>query len=98
MSEAGGARELQARADAILEAFVGDVSAEEAALGLAWLLNRAATRLHNVARAEAAVRKEQPTWPAWAQLQNAARGLVLQASTVRDLAGRLATPREQAEG
>jgi hypothetical protein len=98
MSEAGGARELQARADAALEALVGQASAEEAALGLAWLLNRAATRLHNVARAEAATRKEQPTWPAWAQLQNASRGLVLQASTVRDLAARLAAPHEQTDG
>jgi hypothetical protein len=48
------------------------------------------TRLHNVARAEATARKNQPDWPAWAQLQNAARSLVLQASTCRDLALRLA--------
>jgi hypothetical protein len=53
------------------------------------LVNRAGTRLHNLARGEAAAHKDQPEWPAWAQLQNAARGLVLQASTCRDLASRL---------
>ena len=91
MSEAG---EAQARADALLDEYVSQASSSTAAVELAWLLNRAATRLHNLARAEAAARKDQPAWPAWAQLQNAARGLVLQASTVRDLAGRL--PRENA--
>jgi len=41
-------------------------------------------------RAEAGARKDQPDWPLWAQLQNASRSLVLQASTCRDLAARLA--------
>jgi hypothetical protein len=54
------------------------------------LANRTVARLHALSRAEAAARKDQPDWPAWAQLQNASRTLVLQASTCRDLALRLA--------
>jgi hypothetical protein len=49
-------------------------------------------QLHTLARTEAARRKDTPGWPAWAQLQNAARSLVLQASTCRDLARRLPPP------
>ena len=79
--------------DALLKSLVEGVPAEEAALRLASLLNRAAARLHTLARAESAARKEQPDWPTWAQLQNASRALVLQASTCRDLAQRLAGPR-----
>jgi hypothetical protein len=48
------------------------------------------TRLHNLGRTTAAARKAQPDWPLWAQLQNASRSLVLQASTCRTLAARLA--------
>ncbi len=76
--------------DSLLEA---DLGPEETAARLATLLNRAAARLHTHARAEAAARKDQPEWPAWAQLQNASRTLVLQASTCRDLAARLAAQR-----
>jgi hypothetical protein len=83
------ARDDQAAADRLLEGLVADRAAEEAALALAVLVNRAVARLHSLARAEAAARKEQPDWPVWAQLQNASRGLVLQASTCRDLATRL---------
>jgi hypothetical protein len=54
------------------------------------LANRTVARLHALSRAEAAAHKDQPDWPAWAQLQNASRTLVLQASTCRDLALRLA--------
>ena len=62
---------------------------KEAALALAVLANRAAARLHTLSRTAATERKAQPDWPAWAQLQNAARTMVLQASTCRDLAARL---------
>jgi hypothetical protein len=61
----------------------------EAAHLLAVLVNRAVTRLHSLARAEAAAARDTPSWPAWAQLQNASRGLILQASTCRELAQRL---------
>ena len=80
-------------ADAILEPLLEGLAPEEAAHALALLINRAAARLHTLSRAEASARKEQPEWPQWAQLQNAARALVLHASTCRDLAARLASRR-----
>lgn len=82
-------RNFQADADAQLAALIDGLPPQQAALALAALLNRAATRLHNLARAEASSRKGQPTWPAWAGLQNAARTVVLQSSTCRDLASRV---------
>ncbi len=83
-------RDHQAEADDYLERATYGLSAGEAALALAVLANRAATRLHNLARAEATGTKGTADWPSWAQLQNAARTLVLQASTCRDLAAKLA--------
>jgi hypothetical protein len=82
-------RDYQAQADALLAQVLDGLSAEEAALALAVLASRVATRLHNLARGEAAQRKGQPDWGSWAQLQNASRTGVLQASTCRDLAQRL---------
>lgn len=82
--------QARGNADALLDGVVEGLPAEEAALALATLLNRAATRLHGLARTESTARKEQPDWPTWAQLQNASRSLVLHASTCRDLATRLA--------
>ena len=87
MSQVG--RDYQAQADALLASFADGLSPDAAALALAVLVNRGVTRLHGLARAEAAARKDQPEWPRWAQLQNASRSLVLQASTCRDLAQRL---------
>ena len=92
MSQAG--RDYQAAADETLVGFVDGLATEEAALALAVLVNRAVTRLHNLSRGEATARKEQPDWPMWAQLQNVARSLVLQASTCRDLAARIAGRRQ----
>lgn len=82
-------RDFQAEADTHLAHLVEGLATDEAALALAVLASRVATRLHNVARAESTARKGEPEWPAWAQLQNASRTLVLQASTCRDLAARL---------
>jgi hypothetical protein len=76
-------------AEAVLAPLVDDLEPEAAAQVLAQVINRAAARLHSLSRAQAAARKEQPDWPQWAQLQNAARALILQASTCRDLAARL---------
>ena len=84
-----GERDLQAEVEAALGQLADGLSPEEAALALAILANRTATRLHNLSRAAATEHKDQPGWPAWAQLQNAARTMVLQASTCRDLATRL---------
>jgi len=78
-------------ADAILGPVVDDLPPEAAAQALAQLVNRASARLHVLSRNQAAARKDQADWPQWAQLQNAARALILQASTCRDLASRLGT-------
>jgi hypothetical protein len=84
-----GERDLQAEADAALGQLIGGLAPAEAALALAVLANRTAARLHTLSRSAAAERKDQPDWPAWAQLQNAARTMVLQASTCRELAQRV---------
>src|SRR5437879_2194695 len=84
-----GERDVQADADAALGSLIDGLGPDEAALALAILANRAAARLHTLSRTAATERKAQPDWPAWAQLQNAARTMVLQASTCRDLAVRL---------
>jgi hypothetical protein len=86
---ADAGRDFAAEADAYLSQAVAGLTAEQAALALGVLASRVATRLHGLARAEAAARKGQADWPSWAQLQNAARNVVLQASTCRDLAQRL---------
>jgi hypothetical protein len=75
--------------DNLIDALIDGLEPEAAAVALAGLLNRAAGRLHTLSRAQASAHKDQPEWPAWAQLQNASRGLVLQSSTCRDLAARL---------
>jgi hypothetical protein len=78
--------------DNLIDALLADVPPEPAAAALAGLINRAAARLHALSRGQASAHKDQPEWPAWAQLQNASRALVLQASTCRDLANRLPAP------
>lgn len=83
-------RDYQAEADAALATATDGLSPDEAVLAVAVALNRAATRLHNLARAEAAATKGTPVWPSWAALQNASRGAVLAASTCRDLAAKIA--------
>jgi hypothetical protein len=83
------ARDFQSEADATLAQLTEGLVPTEAAIALAVLANRTAARLHTLSRQAAAERKAQPDWPAWAQLQNAARTMVLQASTCRDLAARL---------
>lgn len=83
-------RDFQAEADAYIATLRQGLTPEEAAIALATLAGRTGTHLHNLARAEAAARKTLPDWPSWAALQNATRNVVLQASTCRDLAARLA--------
>jgi hypothetical protein len=90
----GGQADYQAQADALIATLADELAPEDAVLALAVLLNRAGTRLHNLSRGQASARKDQPEWPAWAQLQNASRTLVLQASTCRDLAARLTGRRQ----
>lgn len=87
-------RNFAAEADATLGALTDGLAADQAALALAVLISRAAARLHTLARTEASSRKGAPSWPTWAGLQNAARTLVLNSSTCRDLAVRLAGRRD----
>ena len=94
MSQQPARGDDQAVADEALDRLVAGRTPEAAALALAVLVNRAVARLHTLSRTEAAARKEQPDWPLWAQLQNASRSLVLQASTCRDLASRLVGRRQ----
>ena len=82
-------RDYQAEADAYLDRATVELPPEEVALVLTVLANRVATRLHNLAHGESTARKGAPEGPDWAALQTAARNLVLQASTARDLAARL---------
>jgi hypothetical protein len=82
--------DLQVQADALVAQTVEGRSPTEAAIALAVLINRASTRLHNLARAEATSQKDTPEWPSWAALVNATRNVVLQSSTCRDLGARLA--------
>jgi hypothetical protein len=89
-----GQRDFQREADELIGGFAAGLEPTEVALALAVLVGRSVTRLHNLARSEATARKEQADWPLWAQLQNASRSLVLQASTCRDLAARLAGRRQ----
>jgi len=83
-------RDFQAEADRLIKGLAEGLSPEEAVYGVAVLANRAAAELHRLGRAEATARRGTPEWGNWAALQNAARGLVLQSSTARDLATRLA--------
>ncbi|HEV7662668.1 MAG TPA: hypothetical protein VGQ62_03965 [Chloroflexota bacterium] len=89
-----GSIDLQATVDTMLTQLTDGLAPDAAALALAVLANRTVGRLHALSRAEATAHKDQPTWPLWAQLQNASRNLVLQASTCRDLAARLAGRRQ----
>ena len=87
-------RDYQSEADGFLHTLTDGLQPDEAARALAILAHRTVTRLHNLSRIEATARKDQHDWPAWAQLQNASRTLILQASTCRDLALRLVGRRE----
>jgi hypothetical protein len=89
ITEGGPERDYQSEADEILAKATDGLSPDESALLLIVLVNRAATRLHNLARAEAAARKGAADWPSWAALQNATRAIVLQASSARDLAAKV---------
>jgi hypothetical protein len=79
----------QERVDRLITELLAGLPEEEAVYVAAVLANRAATELHKRARAAASQRKGQAAWGAWAGLQNAARGLVLQSSTCRDSAAAL---------
>ncbi len=84
------AQDIQREAVEFIRSRVQGLSPEESAFVIAIIANQAAAELHRLARAEATERKGTPQWGAWASLQNAARAAVLQASTCRDVAAKLA--------
>ncbi|MBI2756615.1 MAG: hypothetical protein HYX52_07890 [Chloroflexi bacterium] len=88
-SPRGGPSNVRKDADTLLADLLDGLAAAEASTVLAAVAHGAAVRLHKVARAEATARKGQPDWPVWAQLQNASRSLLLQASTCRDFSQKL---------
>ena len=94
MTSRGNDPGRQAAIDAFVGSLVDGLEPQDAAGALALLVNRAAVRLHTLTRTQAAARKAQPEWPAWAGLENACRTLVLHSSTCRDLAARLGGPRK----
>ena len=84
-----GARDVQAEADRLIKGIQANQGVEEAVYAVAVLANRAAAELHRLTRAEATARKGTPEWGTWAALQNAARKLVLDATSARDGAARI---------
>ena len=82
--------DVQAEADRLIKTLQADLGTEAAVYAVAVLANRAAAELHRLAKGEATTRKGTPEWGTWAALQNSARKLVLDSSTARDGAARLA--------
>lgn len=79
----GAAPVLPELLDAVARLSMGDGRRDEAAEALAAVAHRAASALHRLARAEAAARRDDPSWGAWAALANAARDAVLKLAAVR---------------
>ncbi|MBM2809945.1 MAG: hypothetical protein HW416_704 [Chloroflexi bacterium] len=57
---------------------------DRSVVDLTAVANRAIIELNKIARVEAAGRRGQADWGAWARLANAVRGTVLQVATIRD--------------
>ena len=83
-------QDVQAEADRLIKEFSATLGSDGAVYAVAVIANRAAAEMHRLAKAQAAARKGNPEWGTWASLQNAARNLVLQSSTAREVAARLA--------
>jgi hypothetical protein len=81
--------ELLERANALLAQVRAEIDSSQDVELLALLLHRTAVELNKSARASTTSAKGTPQWGAWAGLQNTTRGLVLQASTCRDLVRKL---------
>jgi hypothetical protein len=73
------------RANALLAEARGQIGGDHDVEFLVLLLHRTAVELNKAARSKTADSKGTPEWGAWAGLQNTTRGLVLQASTCRDI-------------
>ena len=82
--------DAQARVDALIRELQQDLDADQAVYVIAVLANRSAAELHRLANVQAKATKGEPDWGSWASLQNAARRLVLDATSARDGAAKLA--------
>jgi hypothetical protein len=82
--------DAQARVDSLIREVQRELDADQAVYVVAVLANRAAAELHRLAKAQATATKGEPSWGGWASLQNAARRLVLDATSARDGAAKLA--------
>jgi hypothetical protein len=82
--------DAQARVDSLIRELYQGLDAEQAVYMVSLLANRSAAELHRLAKAQATATKGQPAWGSWASLQNAARRLVLDATSARDGAAKLA--------
>jgi len=82
--------DAQARVDTLIRALQRDLDVDQAVYVVAVLANRSAAELHRLAKAQATAAKGEPAWGSWASLQNAARRLVLDATSARDGAAKLA--------
>ena len=81
--------EILERANALLAEARAEVGSDRDVELLVLLLHRTAVELNKSARANATTTKGTRDWGAWAGLQNTTRGLVLQASTCRDIVRKL---------
>jgi hypothetical protein len=82
--------DAQAKVDALIRELQTDLDDVQAVYMVALLANRAAAELHRLAKAQATATKGEAAWGSWASLQNAARRLVLDATSARDGAAKLA--------
>ena len=82
--------DAQARVDSLIRDLQQGLDVDQAIYVVAVLANRSAAELHRLANAQAKATKGEPTWGSWASLQNAARRLVLDATSARDGAAKLA--------
>lgn len=82
--------DAQAQVDRLIRELQDGLDPEQATYMVALLANRSAAELHRLAKAQATATKGAPAWGNWASLQNAARRLVLDATSAREGAARLA--------
>jgi hypothetical protein len=82
--------DAQARVDGLIRELQTGLAEEQGVYMVALLGNRAAAELHRLAKAQATATKGEAAWGSWASLQNAARRLVLDATSAREVAAKLA--------
>lgn len=82
--------DAQARIDSLIRDLQQGLDTDQAVYMVAVIANRAAAELHRLSKSQATATKGEPAWGNWASLQNAARRLVLDATSAREGAAKLA--------